>query len=311
MEGSNIKSHKTEVALAGLDLSEMDNYVIQFSALLCKALSVRRIFFIHVARDLELPEDMLQEYPGLVMPSEESMRNDLEEKVAKYFEDNPDIEVNVIVEKGDAIEHILRHIKIENVDLIFMGRKRSLKGSGIVSSRLARKSPCSLLLVPENPPAAIEKVMVPVDFSWYAGMALSCANLIASSTGALVSCANVYKVPTGYHTTGKSHDEFAEIMKGHARRDYGNFLKSMGETEDIPCKFLLSEDDDYAKLLYEQAAIEKASLIIVGSRGRTAAAVALIGSLAEKLTYLNFSIPLLIIKKKGENMGFLQALLRV
>ena len=299
-----------EVALAGLDLSKMDNYVIQFAALVCKVLSVRQIYFIHVTKSSELPADVLEEYPGLVSPSDESIQTELDKKVKGYFTDNPDIEVNVEVQSGEAIACLLRYTKVKDVDLIFMGRKRSLEGSGIVSGRLARKSPCSLLLVPENPPTKLEKIMVPVDFSGYAKKAFSCAQSIASSTGASLSCANIYKVPTGYHTTGKSYDEFAKIMEGHARNDYRKFLKSIGE-EEIPCDFLLSKDGDYAGLLYQHGAVERADLIVVGSKGRTAAAVALIGSLAEKLTYLNFTIPLLIMKKKGENMGFLQAIMRL
>ncbi|MFY9941798.1 MAG: hypothetical protein WAK57_06455 [Desulfobacterales bacterium] len=40
-----------------------------------------------------------------------------------------------------------------------------------------------------------------------------------------IYCLHVYSVPIGFYKTGKSYEEFAEIMKGHAQRDYMEFIK--------------------------------------------------------------------------------------
>ena len=49
----------------------------------------------------------------------------------------------------------------------------------------------------------------------------------------------------------------------------------------------------------------------MGSKGRTASASILLGSVAEKLVQANNEIPMLILKKKGENMGFFEALFKI
>lgn len=299
------------IALAALDLSEMDDYIIQYSAMICKALSIERIIFVHVARSLELPDEVLKQYPDLLAPLDESIEMDLKKKVDVLFANMSGTEVDVMVKEGNPIEKVLHLTKVKEVDVLFMGRKRSLKGSGLVSSRIARKSPCSLFLVPENPPERIDNIIVPLDFSKHSALALKSAKTISDATGASLSCANLYRVPSGYHTSGKSYDEFAEIMKKHAHNDFSKFLKKAELSDDIPCTYLLTKDGDLAELLYQHCELSKSNLIVLGSRGRTAAAVVIIGSLAEKLTYLDSDIPLLIVKKKGENMSLFEALLRV
>ncbi len=311
MDEKNVKDHCFRTALAGLDLTEMDDHIIRYAAMICNALSVERIFFIHIAKSLELPERVLKEYPDLLAPLDESIHMDLEKKIENYFRPVSDTEVVIEVKEGDPIEKILRLTRIKEVDMILMGRKLSLKGSGIVSSHIARKSPCSLLLIPENPPPLIDRIMIPLDFSRHSALAVGCAQRISEATGASMSCANIYKVPTGYHTTGKTFEEFAAIMEGHANNDFSDFLEGHKVEGEVPCSFLLSTDGDYAELIYEHAVDIKASLIVLGSRGRTGVAAILMGSLAEKLTYLDHNIPLLIAKEKGENMGFIEALMRI
>lgn len=299
------------VALAGLDLTAMDDHIIPYAATICRTLSIERIIFVHIAASLELPEEVLHEYPDLLAPVDEGIELDLRKKIDTHFADVSETEVSIEVMEGNTIEKILRLAKIKEVDLILMGRKRNLQGSGIVSSHIARNAPCSLLLVPENPPLSMKKVIVPVDFSGHSAMAFHLALMISRTTGAKLECMHLYRVPSGYHTTGKSYEAFASIMEAHARNDYRKFLTKFTLEEEPPCDFLLSKDGDQAELLYRNCELSAASLILFGSRGRTNASVLLMGSLAEKLTYLDADIPLLIIKKKGENMGFFEALLRV
>ena len=303
--------HKSfKIALVALDLTEMDEHIIRYTAMISKFMSLERILFVHVEKNLELPPDLLEKFPDLMAPLDESIKEDIKNKVEKYFK-NTDIELDYIVREGNTINKILKVSRVKNVDLILMGRKQNLKGSGIVSSHIARISPCSLLFVTENYQPTIKKVMVPIDFSRHSMMAIKQAEEIAEKAGAEICFSHVYNVPVGYTKTGKSFQEFSEIMKKHAQNDCKTFLQKHKLTLEAPCEYILNESNKPADLIYAYGKKVDANLIIVGSKGRTSASAFLIGSMAEKLALKDSDIPILIVKTKGEIMGFLESLMRV
>lgn len=298
--------------LVGLDLSEMDDTLISYAEVLSRVCAVSHIYFVHIVRDLEIPDAVLEKFPNLKPPPpiDEGLQVTLTQKVKAVFGETK-VLLEVIVKEGHPMEKFSRLAIVKDVDLILLGRKKSLKGSGIVSSKITRRSPCSLLLVPQNPPMTISKILVTVDFSGHSKLSFEAAQFIAKQTGAQIECVHIYEVPSGYHTTGKSYEEFAEIMKGNAIHDFEKFV-AKGDFNEVPhCTYLLHERKTKGKLINSLAHEIHADMIVVGSRGRTAAAVMLIGSLAEKLTYLDNDIPMMIVKRKGEIMGVLEAIRRM
>src|SRR5690606_9285137 len=125
-----------------------------------------------------------------------------------------------------------------------------------------------------------------------------------------VKCYHLYEVPQGYTKTGKSYDEFSEIMRSNAETAYHQFIQKNNLRKSL-CELGLKGRGNRAQHLLDAAKKDEADLIIIGSRGRTDSAALLIGSVAEKLIDINNEIPMLVLKKKGENMQFLDALFRL
>jgi nucleotide-binding universal stress UspA family protein len=116
---------------------------------------------------------------------------------------------------------------------------------------------------------------------------------------------NVFQIPTGYHYTGKTFEEFGEIMKKNAKKDYENFISEL-KLKKVKLKdiYTLDKDDDVITAIYKKAKDLKADIIIIGAKGRTATTAIFIGSKAEKMVQLDSDIPLLIIRPKGKRAGF-------
>lgn len=296
--------------LVALDLTEMDDPLIRYVATLSETLPLERIFFVHVAQTLELPTELREEYPGVLDPLDESITADMQQKVNRCLGAS-DLAIHCIVREGDPIEEILKLSKIKDIDLILMGRKKSLRGSGIVSSKIARKCPCSLLLVPSDFRPTIEKILVPVDFSAHAALAMRHALEISGASPAKLLTLHLYQVPIGYYKTGKSYEEFRQIMQSHAEKDYRAFVAKHQLPPDIAGEYVAADNGKHAELTYAFARENQADLIVIGSRGRTATAAVLMGSMAEKLVYRDSDIPVLIVKQKGENMGLLDTLMSI
>ncbi|WP_375579626.1 universal stress protein [Marivirga tractuosa] len=303
--------YKIERLLIALDLTEMDELLVKYSSHLAEFLKSEKVYFIHVAKNLELPEDLRKNYPDLMAPSDESIADSIGKVVASSWESGYECEKVIEIKEGDPSEEILKWVNIKDIDMMVMGRKRKLKGGGIVPQKIAKVAQTSLMMVPEGYNFKLNKIVVSVDFSKHSKLAVEEALAISKDNNITLSLVNVFRVPSGYHKTGKSYDEFATIMKGHARTDFNDFIKRNDFPEDLDCQYVLDDDDSPADKIFDFASDQKADMIVMGSKGRTGLASILLGSVAEKVVIYDSEIPLMIVKEKGENMGFLKALLKL
>ena len=298
-------------AMIGLDLTEMDDILIEKTIVFLKFLGIEKCYFVHVAKDLAIPQEILDNHPELLSPSDESIEEKIADKL-KHFDFPSTIEIEIFAEEGeDQMEIFLRWALIKDVDLIIMGRKETLAGNGSLAKGIAKKAPCSILMLQEKRPAGLpKKIMVPTDFSDHTEMIYEFSERICKDLHAELVPVHIYQVPHGYSKTGKTFEEFSEIMKENANKDFKKFLHKNNH-HDLDCHFVLNESGDEGKLLLEEANKIDADMILLGSRGRTKSAAILLGSVAEKLVMVNNVLPMLIFKKKGETVGFFEALFRI
>lgn len=295
--------------LVGLDLSPLDEVLIRKTVTLARRYDFERVYFVHVAKDLALPDEVRSSYPGLLAPVDEAIEKEIADKVlAAGFPEEVSYEIDV--KEGGPMENILRWANVKDVDLIIMGRKHDLEGSGTLAKRIALQSPCSVLFLTENmPDKTFQKVIVPIDFSSYSVLALDYAQQISPDPDS-ITCYHLYEVPSGYTKIGKSYEEFAEIMRENSQKEYAQFIRKHNLPE-YDLRLAVRSKDNKAETILDAAKKDGMDLIVIGSRGRSNSAAMLVGSFAEKLININNELPMLVMKKKGENMRFLEALFRV
>ncbi|MDA0195615.1 MAG: hypothetical protein O2887_11620 [Bacteroidetes bacterium] len=56
------------ILLVGLDFSEMDDTLIRYSHMLSELSVVSHIYFVHIVKDLEIPDAVLDRFPNLKPP---------------------------------------------------------------------------------------------------------------------------------------------------------------------------------------------------------------------------------------------------
>ncbi len=291
--------------MVGVDFTGMDPTVISYTSFLAKLLRPEKIYFINVQADLEIPTELKEAVPEFHEPRDEMLKHDMVTLVDQHFEAAEGTEVDYKVVEGSPRRELLRWTNVKDIDLILVGRKKLHQGTGIIPSQLSRKALCSVLFVPETPPESLGNLWVAADFSPNSQMALEEALSISrNNEDAKVWVHNVYTVPMGYYKTGKTEEQFAQIMLGHAQKRYEQFLEDIEGSTSI-CKPVYTFDHNRASPanhIISQAKDHESDLILVGARGRNLITALVLGSVAEKLIKINDDIPLLLVKKKDGSL---------
>lgn len=287
-----------------LDHSEMDQTILKNACEISKAAGTTSITFINVIKDFNLPDAIKKDFPELLKNALEERKKDISDQIAKYFDCETPHSISIL--QGNETKEILKVANESKADLIVLGRKKV--SDSVLSTRIARRSPCSLLLVPQNSQIKLDNILVPVDFSDYSLLSLKRALSITEGRKSRVFLQNVYNVPSSYRYSGKTYEQFADIMKEHASKDLGALLKrvEVRDQELVPV-YTIDKTGNLMKLVYAEAKKKKVDLIIMGAKGRTMASALLIGSKSERMIRINSEIPLLMIRKKGAVAGLLDA----
>ena len=113
------------------------------------------------------------------------------------------------------------------------------------------------------------------------------------------------------HEEGKGCEEqFAEIMKHNAEKEYESFINKI-DSRGLTIKpiFELAKKKN-AETVEAIIKNDNVDLISIGSRGRSASAAILLGSMTEHLIW-SVQVPIIAVKKKGANMHLIEAILKI
>ncbi len=266
-----------ETLLVALSLREHDSTLVQYAGMLARRIRPQRILFAHVAAGA-----------GEAKAAERRMR----EAVRGEAEGFGGAELGYAVAEGTLLDALLDASRESEADLVLVG-----KGHGAVQAeRLARKAPCSVLVVPPGAPPTLRRILASVDFSAHAATAARTAAALAGAEAEL-HLVHAYSAPG-------DNEALREAAKARAEEDYAAFLRDA----DVPeARRHLRPADDAPAAIEAQAAEIGADLIVIGTRGRSPGAAVLLGSVAEELVR-DAATPLLAVKPKGATLRLLDAL---
>ncbi|MEP1032151.1 universal stress protein [Ekhidna sp.] len=288
-----------------LDHSDMDKGLIENACALSEAAGATHITFLNVIKDFNLPDSVLKEFPDLLDKALEERKDEIKKLIKKHFK--CDVPTKILVRQGGETKEILKVANDQKSDLLILGRKKV--SDSVLSTRVARRSPCNLLLIPEGVKLKLDKIFIPVDFSDYSALSLKRTLLLTKDLKSKIYLQNVYQVPSSYRYSGKTYDQFAKIMKGHATRDLEILIKKADiKSQELIPVCSLDKDGKIIDLVLQEAAKKKVDLVIMGAKGRTTTSALFIGSKSERMIRINEDIPLLIIRKKGAVAGILETL---
>ncbi|UCE59797.1 MAG: universal stress protein [Phycisphaerales bacterium] len=299
-----------ERILVCIDRSVYDVPLLTYAGGRSRAAVSKEVHFLHVLDDTEhTSHDTAETSP----PSIDLSREGLQALVAEHFNGHGQEHLLCELIHGSPLIEILRYAHEKNVDLIMLGRhcgrRVETDDDALLARRITRRATCSVLVLPEEYQLQADAIAVPIRDSECSATALEVACGIAATTGATVTALNVFHVTCGYSRVGATLEEHQALLEAAATRECARLVKRTDtHGVNVECKCAPDLHGKPVRVILEALGSGQGRAVVIGARGRTGAAGVLLGTVTEQLIRKSPS-PVLAVKKKGECLGVLRALL--
>ncbi len=203
--------------------------------------------------------------------------------------------IKTVCAQGTPHEQIVDVAEGEDCDLIVLGARgaRSVGHSliGCVTERVIGYSPIDVLVVPKRAEVdGWERILLPTDGSRYSKMAAEKALGLAAFHGSELQVVSVLDLPPEFYAEAPDiADDLARKAKAHVQE-----VKELAESSRVRVDCFIREGAAY-KAITDLAEEQKASVIVMGSHGRTGLKRLLMGSVTEGV--IGHAIcPVLVVK---------------
>lgn len=296
--------HRFKDVIVGVGLDDYDGTLIDYASLVAFMGHSDRLRFVHVQQTPLALGGLYQDYMTSLDATSADVRQRLEDRVEAGFHGPSGADVRCELREGNPLAELLYAAREGEADLVMVGKDHS---GGALAEKLARKAPCSVLIVPDAVPERIERVLVPVDFSDHAADAADVAAAFADAAElAELHFLHVYTVPTSYLKLGKTYEQARSDIESRAREYLDAFVAGL-DLHGLTAVAHVAAGDDVHAAIHEQIGALGADLVVIGTRGRTAGAAVLLGSVAER-TVRTTPVPTVAVKRKGATLSLLDAL---
>ena len=151
--------------MVAMDFSASDHSVLAYASHIARLADSAKVYFVHVAENFELPDEIRVQYPSLIEPLDEYALKRMKELTALFFSDHENIDLIFEVGEGEQVSNLLHLIKIKDIDLVLVAKPASNLNDNSLGEKLARKTPCSVLIVPDATKPIYSSITLACDFS--------------------------------------------------------------------------------------------------------------------------------------------------
>ncbi len=300
--------YRFEKLLVNLSLTETDIPTLKLASKIAHLAASKSVTFVYAREAVEIPEPLKRDYPWLIAPIEESSRLRAEAFVRDFFKPEPECQISILMKNQSPTVALLELTLQEDIDLIVTGDfdlDRSL------AIKLARKAPCSVLLVPAQTNGDFSKICLSLDMSKYSDYVLGCAVAFASSKELKdIDCVNFYSIPEGFHKTNLPRARFQEELKELSEKQIQAFLDKH-ELNGVKVSAKAVASPIPGTTLLSLVSKNQYDLLVIGCRGKDALTATLLGSNAEDVLRGAQKSAVLAVKEKGTGKSFLQSLINL
>ncbi len=290
---TNKKMENIKNLMVGLDLSDIDDVVIRYAKFLVDSWGIEKITFIHNIKKSDLHDlwdGFLEEKE---IPLENLIKKEISEKINQYCDGKSTFKIKVTAD--DYTESIFKQkIKENNIDLLLLGKKQDLRGTGSLAHKLMHLLSCDILFVPEQVKFDLNSIILPTDFTQNSAKSFRRAQLLKEKQNWKMQALHVYNIPSVYFPYINREKAIDKAEKQISAK-FNNFCKRF-KLEKIPFIQSYREDFSVVETIIENAYKENIDLIMLSAKGGNKLTSIFVGSTTNDLLLNNSELPIYVVK---------------
>jgi SulP family sulfate permease len=283
---TNVPTLPFQNVLVALACAETDRGLLEYAAMLGRFGDDIRFHLVHVAAEHD-------------KQTEDAARRCIRDVTP----DGLKAVVSSTVLHGDRLDTLLRYTVDHKTDLVLLGHRRSRSGRRSLARRLGMQAPHSVWLVPEGCPAKLDGILAPVDLSPRSADSLG----VAVSIAAAARLQRIHALHVWFNESTAMAEGYGDVDRFKEHEQFQIFASRL-DGRGVDVVRLLEESADVPAAILRAAEANASDLIVMGTRGRSAAASILLGSETEQ-TMIQSGRPVLAVKHYGSSMKLIEVLL--
>ena len=240
-----------------------------------------------------MDEFLVQELKSALSTDQATIRAEWLDRLKKFVADSEvGGDVNAEVRIGNPFTELVEACHSHGADLLVMGAKGSNNEPhriGVIAAKCIRKAPVDILVVRENAQGPYKKIVACVDFSENSAKAVQCALHIAQQDSGALDCLHVFQSALAMSL---DYGGFAPSMPATYdpeaveswRKDLAAFVEPLTRDADgVTVSQHVRELVSIREAILDHVTEVKATLVVLGTRGKSGLREMLIGTTAEKI----------------------------
>ncbi len=290
--------------LACLDLTDIDEHLIKYSAFLAEIMQTQQITFLHVVQAYKITDATEKQIKEIENKTWEHLDTKVKKHLRQNIKDNVFTQIVVQIQEKDASDEIIDYVRKHKINLTLFGKKAEKERKERYSARSIALAESDMLVVPEDPPPNITTILTAIDLTNKSVNAFKTAAKLANSIKANLHCQYIYSVPKSYFPISSKKIMYEQIRK-KSKQNLKKLKKKYTHLyPNAEYHIELADYDKQEEIVFTTAEQTNTELIVLGGKGETSSPSTLLGNMAEKMRKYQSNIPVLIIKNKWEKKSF-------
>jgi len=278
--------------MVALDLSSMDKIVLNYLSYLTKIWNVAHVDFIHNIKQTEL-HNILDDFVEDDIQLEDIIERELSRLVKDNYTGSAAFDIHVA--SDNYTESILTYFANKNnIDLVILGKKSELKGTGGIGLKLINMLDCHMMLVPEEVKNSLDHILIPTDFTTNSAKSFQMAIQMQAQHDCKLQALYVFNILFVYFPY-IDREKAIDKTQQHIETKFISFAKRF-KLNDIPFEHVYQENLSIGENIRDYAKKKGSDMIVMSAKGGNKLTSLFIGSITKEMLLQNFIAPLLIVK---------------